>query len=131
MFWMAGLEANAENYFSYIIILFAVLITGVSFIEICTFFAPTNEAAAAIGGMLTMFQIVFCGFFIPRESIKDGWIWMYYWSYLRYGLAGLIHSEFSTIDGIDQRNAEEWNTGTVLGVLIPLWLFYKLVGWFL
>lgn len=37
---------------------------------------------------------IFSGFFIFRDNIPKGWIWMYYISFINYAIAALLINEF-------------------------------------
>jgi ABC-type multidrug transport system permease subunit len=53
--------------------------------------------ANAIAPLLLIFFLIFGGFYINNDSIPVYFIWMKYWSFIRYGYEALVVNEF---DGV-------------------------------
>jgi len=55
---------------------------------------PTTQVAALTGSALITLWNLFCGFLIPKNSIPDVWIWIYWLAPTRYVIESLEASQF-------------------------------------
>jgi len=55
--------------------------------------AEKAKVATALQSVLLTLFMLFTGFLVPKNSIPQGWIWMYYLSVFRYPVSFLCNSE--------------------------------------
>jgi len=97
VYFLTGLRSdNGGGYFFwYLFTLYGVRFTGSAFTQmVATAFASPEVAAAVQSTMFTVF-FLFAGFLIPASLISNGWIWMYYLSFIRYPLDFMISNEYA------------------------------------
>ena len=99
LYWIAGMRSSNDGgyFFWFLFTLFGVRATGSAFTQaVATAFASPEVAAAFQSTAFTIF-FLFAGFLIPKPLIRNGWIWMYYLSFIRYPLDFLLGNEFASV----------------------------------
>ncbi|XP_057865112.1 ABC transporter G family member STR2-like [Cryptomeria japonica] len=88
------LKLNGDFYY-FVLVLFVSLITTNSFVVFVSSVVPNYILGYAAVIAFTAIFFLFCGFFIPRESIPIYWQWMHYISTIKYSYEGMIMNEYS------------------------------------
>jgi ABC-type multidrug transport system permease subunit len=94
MYFLVGLNNNFGDLFFYCLVFTLFTIFQVYFGQFLAVVMPTNQVAALTGSALITLWNLFCGFLIPKESIPEFWIWMYWLSPTRYVIEALEASQF-------------------------------------
>jgi len=82
----------------FIVTYFMVNILAISFCQFVAASSPSAEVANGVAPIGMTAMALFSGFLLPKNSIPDPWIWMYYLSFIRYPLAALTINEVSDLD---------------------------------
>eukprot|EP01133_Synstelium_polycarpum_P008985 gene8985-10539_t len=94
-FWLTGMDPG-DNGWKFFFSLAVYLLVVLCYDTLSTVFAltlPTIPIATLMCGMGLNFLGLFGGFFIPKPNIPNGWIWMHYLAFTRYGLETLAVTE--------------------------------------
>ncbi|KYR01479.1 ABC transporter G family protein [Tieghemostelium lacteum] len=106
-FWLTGLDHGHDGWkFFFTLAVYTLVI--ICYDCLAMFFAltlPTVPIATLFSSMGLNFLGLFGGFFIGKNSIKKGWIWMYHLVFTKYGLETLgitvlKDQKFSCPDGV-------------------------------
>eukprot|EP00128_Syssomonas_multiformis_P017443 Colp12_sorted_trinity150504_noHs@12633 len=94
LYW--GVDFNREfgRFVYFCIIVFILADLGLAMAQTWSAVFSTFEVANAMASTLPFTFVIFSGFFIPRDSIPDPWIWMFYLSFCNYAITGLVINEF-------------------------------------
>ena len=92
-FWLVGYDTSFHTYFFYTLIM-TVSNTGKAMNMFAVTISPTISGAVAISGGLLSFNMLFCGFFVLKTDIPNGWIWAYWASQWTYGFGSLMVNQF-------------------------------------
>eukprot|EP00246_Nothoceros_aenigmaticus_P014386 TRINITY_DN5430_c0_g1_i1.p1 TRINITY_DN5430_c0_g1~~TRINITY_DN5430_c0_g1_i1.p1 ORF type:complete len:704 (+),score=97.37 TRINITY_DN5430_c0_g1_i1:271-2382(+) len=98
-YFMVGLVKDASAFFIVVLTLSLTLVTANAFVAVAGALLPSFLVANALSTAVFAFMFLFSGFFIPRSSIPDYWIWMHYLSLFKYPLEILLYNEYSRIKG--------------------------------
>jgi ABC-type multidrug transport system ATPase subunit/ABC-type multidrug transport system permease subunit len=99
-YWLVGLNDNAKDFF---IFLLTMILVGLSFASQALWLSATMKDAAgatASSTVLTIFFMVFGGFFITPDNIPDYFIWIHYISPVKYSFANMVKSQYDDYDKI-------------------------------
>lgn len=118
-YWMVGYEANAGQFFSYLVMCFLVSFCAYSFGYCISSFSPRLEVAVVIAPLILVVMLVLAGFFL-RDAQIPTWInWFKYLSIYRWGFFGMAAIQFPPAKGfgaLDNRMIL-----TLLGVTETRW----------
>eukprot|EP00002_Diphylleia_rotans_P026240 TRINITY_DN521_c0_g2_i4.p1 TRINITY_DN521_c0_g2~~TRINITY_DN521_c0_g2_i4.p1 ORF type:complete len:1184 (-),score=287.33 TRINITY_DN521_c0_g2_i4:1637-5140(-) len=89
---------GGDRFGFFIITYYMVNVLAISFCQFVAAASPSAEVANGVApiGMTTF--ALFSGFLLPKNSIPDGWIWMYYLSFIRYPLAAITINEVTGLE---------------------------------
>ncbi|KAF2073524.1 hypothetical protein CYY_005173 [Polysphondylium violaceum] len=93
VYWMCGLQANAEKFIYFVLLNFVADISFQSFFKMVSAFSPTHTIAAVLAPAILAPFLLFSGFMAPKPSIPGWWIWIYWMSPIKYGFEGLMSNE--------------------------------------
>eukprot|EP00494_Astrolonche_serrata_P012171 UN12272 len=62
------------------------------------------EILFQVFGLIFTLLLLFAGFYIPPDSIPDGWVWMYWFNHVRYTLQAGLRNEFDRVGDIEGYN---------------------------
>jgi len=98
VYWMCGLQANAEKFIYFVLLNFVADISFQSFFKMVSAFSPTHTIAAVLAPAILAPFLLFSGFMAPKPSIPGWWIWIYWISPIKYGFEGLMSNEHHGLD---------------------------------
>ncbi|KYQ91324.1 ABC transporter G family protein [Tieghemostelium lacteum] len=93
VYWMCGLQANAEKFIYFFLLCFVSDIQSQSFFKMVTAFSPNAIIASVLAPAMMAPFLLFSGFMVPKPSIKGWYIWLYWISPIKYGFEGLMSNE--------------------------------------
>ncbi|EGC32249.1 ABC transporter G family protein [Dictyostelium purpureum] len=93
VYWMCGLQANAEKFIYFLLMNFVGDLAFQSFFKMVSAFSPNQTIASVIAPAALSPFILFAGFMAPRKSIGGWWIWIYWISPIKYAFEGLMSNE--------------------------------------
>ncbi|KAM9966535.1 hypothetical protein ACTFIR_006755 [Dictyostelium discoideum] len=93
VYWMCGLQANAEKFIYFLLMNFVGDLAFQSFFKMVSAFAPNATLASVIAPAALAPFILFSGFMAPKRSIGGWWIWIYWISPIKYAFEGLMSNE--------------------------------------
>ncbi|CAI5528726.1 unnamed protein product [Closterium sp. Naga37s-1] len=97
--WCLGLQGGAEGFCFMVLACFAMLFTG-NAIATCVSICINHVVLAyAVAIALMAYFALLSGFYIDRESIPDGWVWLHYLSPMKYAYEALAINEFGRPGG--------------------------------
>ena len=98
-YFAAGLTlvSNGTHFALFLAILLAVRVLGLMWNETVTGYFGDPAAGTALFAVTVIFCMLFSGFLIQKPSIPNGWIWMYYISFIRYPLSFVSSNELRDI----------------------------------
>ncbi|KAH9300480.1 hypothetical protein KI387_012063, partial [Taxus chinensis] len=91
--WFA-LNLHGDFYY-FVLILYVSLIATNSFVVFVSAIVPNYIMGYAAVIAFTAIFFLFCGFFIPHDSIPPYWKWMHYISTIKYSYEGMMMNQFS------------------------------------
>eukprot|EP00301_Raphidiophrys_heterophryoidea_P000122 c10063_g1_i1.p1 GENE.c10063_g1_i1~~c10063_g1_i1.p1 ORF type:complete len:733 (+),score=201.68 c10063_g1_i1:101-2200(+) len=94
-YWIVGLNTGADRFFLFLVLLVEVTFCSIGLGVIVSVMSPNEDAANALGPMITIIQILFGGFYINLDSLPVGARWVQYLSLTRYSFEGLAVNEFT------------------------------------
>eukprot|EP01132_Coremiostelium_polycephalum_P006122 gene6122-7628_t len=90
MFFLTGLDTDGGWKFFYSLFIYLLMVIAFESIsQLCAFFFPTVPIATITLGLIFNFLTQFGGFYIPKNDIPRGWIWMHYLMFTKYGFETL------------------------------------------
>jgi ABC-type multidrug transport system ATPase subunit len=103
LYFMVGLTKTAENFFTFmaIIFFFSILMTEMLFIFATV--SQTKSTVQVISACLVFFFILFCGFIIAPDVIPNYYSWIYWWNPMAWAYRALIVNEYRS----DEYTTEE------------------------
>ncbi|CAI5461288.1 unnamed protein product [Closterium sp. Yama58-4] len=97
--WCLGLQGGPEGFCFMVLACFAMLFTG-NAIATCVSICVNHVVLAyAVAIALMAYFALLSGFYIDRESIPDGWVWLHYFSPMKYAYEALAINEFGRPGG--------------------------------
>ncbi|EGC35111.1 hypothetical protein DICPUDRAFT_55375 [Dictyostelium purpureum] len=99
-FFLTGLDEGHDGwkFFYSLLVYLLVIMCYDSLAMVFALTLPTIPIATLVCGVGLNFLGLFGGFFIPKTSIKRGWIWMHYLVFSKYGLESLAVTELNGQD---------------------------------
>eukprot|EP01132_Coremiostelium_polycephalum_P005617 gene5617-6990_t len=90
MFFLTGLDTGGGWKFFYSLFIYLLVVMCFESQSMITaFFSPTVASATMILNIFIIFLTQFGGFYIPKNDIPRGWIWMHYLMFTKYGFETL------------------------------------------
>ncbi|EGC38233.1 hypothetical protein DICPUDRAFT_76201 [Dictyostelium purpureum] len=97
VYWMCGLNPNGWKFIYFLLIIFVSNIFSNTFFKMVSSFSPNFFISSLAAPMLIAPFILFCGFLMPKPSIKGWWIWMYWAVPTKYMFEGLMSNEYHNV----------------------------------
>jgi len=94
LYWLTGLKATAEAFFSYWAVVFAVTMCMTALFRAVGAAFPTFDAASKVSGLLVSILFMYTGYMIPRPNMHPWFAWLYWLDPLAYGYQSLSGIEF-------------------------------------
>jgi ABC-type multidrug transport system ATPase subunit/ABC-type multidrug transport system permease subunit len=98
IYWLAGLQATASQFFINLLVLYVATITVYSFFRMLGSLVPSLNAATALSGLSIQALVVYAGYIIPRPSMHPWLYWLWYINPLAYGFESLMINEFYNLN---------------------------------
>jgi len=118
IYWIAGLNPEAERFFIAlgIVILILQVINSLGFF--LSSISPNADFALAIAPVLIIPMMLFGGFYLNTESVVDWLIWIRYISWFYYGYSALLVNQWSGVENIScpQKISETMGGTNMTGV---------------
>ncbi|BBN12168.1 protein MpABCG19 [Marchantia polymorpha subsp. ruderalis] len=99
-YFIAGWANNVGAVGYYVWMWFLVLILAQSMAACCAGWIPNIIICQAVLSATLSFFMLFSGFFLRKDAIPKGWLWLHYLSGFKYPYEGLLVNEFTSL----------WNT---------------------
>ncbi|GJP46570.1 hypothetical protein CLOM_g5840 [Closterium sp. NIES-68] len=93
--WAINLTGGAAGFFFMLLTCFLILFSASSFAIAISVVVDHVVLAYAAGIALMAYFALVSGFYIPKYSIPNYWIWLHYLSPMKYAYEALIQSEFT------------------------------------
>ncbi|EGG18231.1 ABC transporter G family protein [Cavenderia fasciculata] len=93
MYWMCGLQRNAEKFIYFVLMLFATNLQTQAFFRMVSAFTPTPTVAAIVAPGIIAPLILFSGYMMAPNQIPDWWIYLYWISPIHYEFEGIMSNE--------------------------------------
>ncbi|CAI7742275.1 unnamed protein product [Closterium sp. NIES-54] len=93
--WAINLTGGAAGFFFMLLSCFLILFSASSFAIAISVVVDHVVLAYAAGIALMAYFALVSGFYIPKYSIPNYWIWLHYLSPMKYAYEALIQSEFT------------------------------------
>lgn len=92
---MSGLTngVQSEEYGYLFTLIFVVNLVSKGWCLFMASVCPNQPIAQAITPITMLLYSMFSGYMVPKNSIPNGWIWMYYMSFFTYSIRGLCQNE--------------------------------------
>ncbi|KAG6485709.1 ABC transporter G family member 4-like [Zingiber officinale] len=150
VYFLAGLCASWAAFADFVLVVWALVLTGNSFVLFVSAMAPDYIAGTSLVTLSLAGFFLFSGYFISKESMPSFWVFAHYLSPYKYGLDALLANEYSCqarrcfgrsgvemggaclVTGSDvlQRRGLSGSEGWAnLQVLAGLFVFYRVLYW--
>eukprot|EP00386_Alphamonas_edax_P006285 GDKI01020409.1.p1 GENE.GDKI01020409.1~~GDKI01020409.1.p1 ORF type:complete len:748 (-),score=215.91 GDKI01020409.1:73-2316(-) len=96
VYWLIGLNDNAEAFFKTLLFVVLTANASISIGYMVSAAVSSVAVALAIGPVILLPFILFGGFLINLDDIADGWKWLEYMSFFKYGFSGAASSVWGT-----------------------------------
>eukprot|EP00055_Hartaetosiga_balthica_P009124 m.35641 g.35641 ORF g.35641 m.35641 type:complete len:699 (-) comp6617_c0_seq1:341-2437(-) len=96
VYFMVHLDQSAESFFKFLLAIFTTTLSAESIAYAVSAVARDPQQAGALAPVFIVTSILFGGFFIGSNSIPVWLSWLKYISYLNYGFAASMQSQFSS-----------------------------------
>lgn len=97
VYYMVGLAPQLGAFLFFLLVIWLVLLTANSFVSFCSAlvsdFIIGNTVVTGFMGAFFLFS----GFFIAKDYLPKGWLWMHYISLFKYPLEALLINEYSHV----------------------------------
>jgi ABC-type multidrug transport system ATPase subunit/ABC-type multidrug transport system permease subunit len=94
MYWMPGFNPDAGNFFFFLLLIAVSSLAMSCFFRSISYCTPNPDVARQLDFPFIVLFIIFGGFLIPKDSIPDWLIWVYWLSPLSWGVRSLALNEF-------------------------------------
>eukprot|EP00004_Rigifila_ramosa_P022572 TRINITY_DN6181_c0_g1_i2.p1 TRINITY_DN6181_c0_g1~~TRINITY_DN6181_c0_g1_i2.p1 ORF type:complete len:1409 (+),score=349.19 TRINITY_DN6181_c0_g1_i2:379-4227(+) len=107
MYFLCGMNTEGDRFTTFLIVYYLINVIAIIFCQFIAVISPGAEVANGAAPIALATFALFAGFLIPKGSIPDGWIWMFYASLFRYPLTALAINELQglTFDCPDNEGA--------------------------
>ncbi|KAJ3692216.1 hypothetical protein LUZ60_012566 [Juncus effusus] len=147
VYFLVGLCTKASTFFSFIIIVWVIVLTANSFVLFISSFAPDYIAGTSFVTVSLAGFFLFSGYFITKDSMPVYWIFMHYLSPYKYALDALLANEYSCASNrcfgwsdngqclengaeiLESRGLRKEERWTGLEVLIGFFVLYRVLYW--
>eukprot|EP00762_Andalucia_godoyi_P004611 ANDGO_05193.mRNA.1 ABC transporter G family member 15 len=141
VYFLADLRSGAGHFFYFAAMFAAVLYAAEGLVISFSALIPMYIVGLALSSGMFGIMMLMCGFFIPKISLPDGWIWAYYLSMFTYAFRSMLYNEFNDVDytlpnGAGKIAGQEFlvrfkadsNTlGMDIGIVIAMAVFYRIL----
>ncbi|KAI9047875.1 hypothetical protein LZ554_007677 [Drepanopeziza brunnea f. sp. 'monogermtubi'] len=94
LYFMVGLKATAEAFFTHWAIIFAATMCMTSFFRAIGASFSNFDAASKVSGFAISAMIMYTGYLLPKPDMPPWFVWIYWIDPLAYGFSALIANEF-------------------------------------
>jgi ABC-type multidrug transport system ATPase subunit len=148
VYFLVGLCASPGAFASFVLVVWAVVLTANSFVLFVSSFAPDYIAGMSLMSVSLAGFFLFSGYFLSRRSMPAYWVFMHYVSPYKYALDALLANEYSCAAnrcfGVAEDGGECSETGrdvlaekgltakerwTGVQVLFGFFLLYRVLYW--
>ncbi|KIY47177.1 hypothetical protein FISHEDRAFT_66171 [Fistulina hepatica ATCC 64428] len=99
LYFLAGLQKSAGQFFIYFLFVFIVSLTMKSFFRMLASMMPSVAPAQAVAGVTVLALSIYTGYSIPQPYMIGALKWITYLNPLRYGFEAIVTNEFQTLNG--------------------------------
>lgn len=98
VYYMVGLAPQFGAFLFFLLVIWLVLVTANSFVSFCSAlvsdFIMGNTVVTGVMGAFFLFS----GYFIAKDYMPKGWLWLHYISLFKYPLDALLINEYSHVE---------------------------------
>lgn len=94
VYFLVGLCASWAAFASFVLVLWAVMLTANSFVLFLSSLAPNYISGTSLLTVSLAGFFLFSGYFLSKESMPGYWLFMHYLSPYKYGLDALLANEY-------------------------------------
>ncbi|PWZ05303.1 ABC transporter G family member 4 [Zea mays] len=95
VYFLVGLCSSAGAFASFVLVVWAVVLTANSFVLFVSSFAPDYIAGMSLVSVSLAGFFLFSGYFLSRGSMPSYWVFMHYVSPYKYALDALLANEYT------------------------------------
>ncbi|KII83910.1 hypothetical protein PLICRDRAFT_179945 [Plicaturopsis crispa FD-325 SS-3] len=100
VYWMAGLQKHAANFFIFILFITFINLTTKAFFRALAASFRQKATAMGISGIFLLVFVLYTGYLIPLPSMIGALRWLTWINPLHYGYEALISNEFHNLEGL-------------------------------
>ncbi|WAQ82669.1 hypothetical protein PtA15_3A32 [Puccinia triticina] len=97
LYLMTNLTRTASAFFTYCLIVYMGYYTLSCFFKVLGAISFSFDTASRLASSLVILMTIYSGYMIPRRSMKDWLIWIYYMNPVNYAFSALMGNEFGRI----------------------------------
>lgn len=144
-YWMFGLQANAQKFFTYLVIIEMVTLCGTSALLLCGAIAKDMEQANILATVLLIVFTLFTGTYVNKNNIPSYYRWLNNLSFIGFASEAAIKNEFVGIsftclegqtcayekgeDYLAVLGLQDVNTWSNIGIIFAMILVYRLLAY--
>ncbi|XP_020080583.1 ABC transporter G family member 4-like [Ananas comosus] len=147
VYFLAGLCAAPAAFATFVLIVWAVVLTANSFVLFVSSFAPDYIAGTSLVTVSLAGFFLFSGYFLTKESMPAYWVFMHYMSPYKYALDAMLANEYACAgercfgwgddgecavkgrDVLEHRGLRAEERWTGLQVLVGFFVLYRVLYW--
>ncbi|GAA5975740.1 hypothetical protein JCM11641_005856 [Rhodosporidiobolus odoratus] len=98
LYFMAGLQYSASQFFVFLLFTFVVNLAMLIFFRMLSSVNRAEANATMMAGIGVLIIAIYVGYAIPRPSMRVWWLWLSYAQPVSFGFEALLTNEFRTLN---------------------------------